>query len=524
MATADLFEPLSEQEIKDALERAERDPPAVSQPDLYRVAVDYLEGRQRDDVDHQLGLRYSQTQVGREGQAIAPQTIPLTQRYIAEAANAYNKPVTRTIVVAEDGSENEQTENLTSELRRMLDEANYDETMHSNHKLSMLLGSSGMWYQARKGKLRTVIAQPHEIFPIKPEELTWFSPAHQEDYRAFVVELSGVHSNEKDSLNPYVWVEPSQTVFYRAQGPYTPGGEMTEHANIFEWPQAIDTDDQLGDVRMLPLMPLVIWNRELPTQSVIADVDSAIALTNRELNMQFSILLDTISHQGWSQLVLKTIHGGHGVSQVAVGPRTALGLNPEEDAQMLGSPISYESLVAALQDWVRLFAISMSQSPNDFAIDAQQAASGFAKRVDALPKLEARELQLRRLNAIETQRAWPRLASIGSFLGKLSASVEQLAKLRLKVEFGDVEFPLSVQERVQSQEHDIKHGLTTPAKILAKKDGITVEEAEEIIADNKGKVPQPEAEGQAQPQREPGALLGQLINSRRGGRPPVAEA
>lgn len=490
MPSLDLFDERSELEIRDALDAASTMPPAFDR-ELFALSVDYLEGRQLDDVESELSDRYERTQTGGRGGQIAPQTMPLTERYVAEAANAYNRSVTRALVDA-DGNVDERS---TDELRRMLDACSYDETMHRNDQYAVLLKTSLVWYQARAGALRPMLVWPHDVWPIAAQD-DWTDVADQADYAAHVVQLAQDAGSTIDKQNRYVWLEPAQTAFYRGATPYKPdAGGMTRYPSAYLWPQAVDGLTPLdGSEQLLPLQMLTYWHYRKPVGELIIDNDPAIAVANRELNLQLSILLDTLAHQGWATMLLSLLNPDSAPTTFSAGPRNGISIQAGESASMLSSPVNYTDLVGVLSEWTRLLAIAMRQSPNDFSTQAQGAQSGFAKLVDSLPKLEQREERLARLKATEARVAWPRLAAIGSAIGQFTAPVEQLAKLTLRTEFSPIEFPQTVQERAVSEDHDIRHGLTTPARILAKRRGIPIADAVAEVNENLGIDPESSAD------------------------------
>ena len=491
MPSADLFEPRDEAGIRDALDTA-RNAEAKFDRELFSMSVDYLEGRQLSDVEAELNSRYERTQSGDRGGQIAAQTMPLTQRYVSEAANAYNRPVTRTLH-NEDGTPDEQT---TAELTEFLEECSYDETMHRNDQYTVLLQTNLVWYQSRAGKLRPTIVWPHDVWPIQSPD-DWASVADQSDYAAHVVQLT--EDGSSDNQNRYAWLEPAQTAFFCGETYATPDSDgLTRYDNVFAWPQTVDGETPLdGETRTLPLQMLTYWHSRLPVGELVIDNDPAIAIANRELNLQLSILLDTLAHQGWATLLVNLMNPDAAPSTFSAGPRNGIALTVEESATLLSSPVNYTDLVNVLSQWSRLLAIAMRQSPNDFSTQATAAQSGFAKLVDSLPKIEARSERTTRLKATEARVAWPRIGAVGSALGRFTKPLEQLSRLTLHTEFAPLEFPTSVDERTREEEHDIRHGLTTAAKILAKRRGISIDEAEAEVNLNLGVDPEADADAAA---------------------------
>ena len=287
-------------------------------------------------------------------------------------------------------------------------------------------------------------------------------------------------------------------------------------------PQTVDTNDGRGASQLLPLQMVTAWHDRAPDGAILPDTDIPVVDLNREVNVQWSMLLDTISHQGWSQLVANVADPTAPPSVVQVGPRNVLVLGPGETMTALDAATNYTGIVDVLTAFVKMLAQSKNLSPNDFELTGATApASGFAKLLDMLPKVQSRQRLGERFTRMEAELAWPRIAVIGRHLGVFGQSVEQLAGMRLRTSFADVEVPRNVDEETKRQDFDLKHGLTTPARILAGREGITVDEAQERIDENRAATAPPASA--AQPQGGNGVdprtgraagLLGSLIGQR----------
>ncbi len=518
MGNLALFQPRAETEIKnlllDAKKQARQRLKAESE-----LAIDFLENRQIEHVRSELMRRYPRTQGGGSGQGIQPVCVPLTERYIAEAADAYNRTVKRK-VANEDGSTDEA---MTEVVNADLEACGYNERLHRVDQLDNLTGGCGVWYQAKRGKLRPVVTYAHQIHEVAPVDGAFMDPADPDDYAGYVVEM---HHAANDSWQPsrgsFAFITPAQVAYYTtAMGdPFSAVESMQTYESPYRWPQVVDTDDQRGMDKELPLQMLTLWHKQLPVGGVIIDTDADIAQANLELNVQLSLLLDTIRVQGWAMPVLTLTNPEQAPQNMSWGARFPLALASGETASMLTSSAPYDEIVRALNAFVKFLAMAHRQSPNDFSLEHVGAASGFAKLVDSLPKLEARRERLARLKYLEEHVAWPRIAAVLKYLGR-EGFAGDISKKRLVVEFEGIEFPQSVDERTKEEEHDIKHGLTTPAKILAKRKGITVDQAEQEIAENREKnremlAEQQAAQGQGpgMPMRQPGSGLGRLIGRR----------
>ena len=507
---ADLFGVYTRDELRAALRAQEERNESRNDQDKID-ATKLLEGRQLELTEQEIRRRYAERQAGPANDRIRPMTLPLAERYVAEAANAYNKPVKR-VLVDESGVEVEEaTTILNDEMAR----AQMDERLHRLEQYTVALDSCGMWSGAKRGKLAGQIVTPQRIRPVLPLDSRDVDPADQSEYLGFVVELErGAHPSD-----PVQWclVTPAAHYYYQSDDWSELPADYEERPNTaFLWTQSRDTDDRKGVEATLPLQMLSVWHRQMPVGCLIPSSDIPIAQLNLELNVQWSVLLDTLRRQGWGQLVYHLMDPTKAPPKFAVGSGFAIGLGPDESIESLGHANDYRGMVDTLQSLVRLLAVLMRQSPNDFSLEGVKAQSGFAKLVDSMPKLEAREQRIRRLRSMEEQVLWPRVGSVLEYLGKLKGG----DGLRMRTEFADVEFPQSVDEDIKRKDHDIKLGLTTPARLLAKEQGISIEEAEQQIADNKAKQPQPEEKQKPEDVAGPKGLVARLVASQR---KPLAE-
>ena len=502
MATLDLFRPQSEDVVRGSLRMAKAQARERTE-DEFDLAIDYLEGRQIEDTRSELNSRHQNAQNGSRGEIIHPVIVPLTERYVNEAANAYNRPVKRELV-NEDGTVNDEaTKALTDELKA----CGYDEIQHRREKIEILVGTCGQWYQAKRGQLKPRIVLPQRIHPVLPEDSRFADPADQEDYLGYVVDLIN-DADDTGSSKPkqFAMLTRSEHMYFEGRGWSEFLGRMERHKNPFTWPQAPDSDDGKSQPDDLPLQMLTIWHRSMPCDELVIDTDADIVYLNRELNIQWSVLLHTVRIQGHAQMVMNLTDPDSPPARVAYGPMFALPLGPGESAGYVSATTNYSEMVEVLKAVTKMMAISKRMSPNDFAFDGPGPQSGFAKLVESLPKIEAREDRIARLTRMEEQIAWPRIGAVMRYLGKLPSA----EKFSMKVEFSKIEFPRSVQERTQEEEHDFKHGLSEPAEILAQRKGITVDEAREIVGERKAAQAEQQAQNMPAQQAPLGSLFGDL--------------
>lgn len=224
--------------------------------------------------------------------------------------------------------------------------------------------------------------------------------------------------------------------------------------------------------------------------------------------------------QSFSTLVINQMDKQNAV--VLHGARFPIKLGPGETAQYINSAVNYEQLVSVLIEFQQVCAVALRMSPNDFSLDQQAAMSGFAKLVDSLPKLEARHSRIRRLSRMESEYLWPVLGAILVWQGKVG---KEAHTMRMLTDFPEMAFPMSPDEEAKKMETDFLHNLDTPANVLSRRQGISVEDAKAAILENAAinaelKAGAPKAEGvpgEAGPQPpRPAGLprLGELIRQK----------
>jgi hypothetical protein len=498
-----IYESLTDEEVMRIVDGKSEDRSQFSSDVV--TAIDFLDGRQESATDGALQLRFETNQSVEAGQRIFPVTIPLTERYIAEAASAYNKPVRR-YFVDEEGEETDRTRELSSQMSRALDAARYDEIMHRAEQYMVAFDPApvGLWFQAKRGKLRPNIVFPHTVCPKAPDSAAFADAADPDDYDAFVVELSHV-GGEKT----HAFLTAAEHIFF--EGKSTQADRiLSRHVNPFTSMQVRDEmDEDSGQIVTrepadLPLQMLTFWHARPPVNSLMPETDVSIVKANLELNIAFSTMFDTISFQTHAIPVMQLNNASSPRAKRRLGARFPMVLNTAETFNYVSAAPNYVQQVAVLKDFVRLIALSKRMSSNDFAIDGAAPSSGFSKLVDSLPKLEAREEHLRRLTHLETQVAAPRIAAILTELGSLDVDAKGL---RMKVEFSDVEFPKTEDEKTKAMERKLKHGLASAAQILAKEAGISEDEAQARIDENMSKrATQPQDQSQPGPLRFGGRI------------------
>ncbi len=542
-----LWQKKSEAAVREMLTQAKRQARKRLETEVRR-AIDYMNGQQLEDVRGELRMRYPRTQAGKIGQEIKPFIIPLVERFRDEQANAYNRGVIRRIVpkvkpkkedkpkplplpglgtklppkppsegeepeepspedkAKPDGfgqkppepkplmsktksPEEEEAEKLTDIYNEFLKESDFNAHMHMLDGYLCILKNAGLWFQVARGKMVPQVVTIDNIFEVADPDNPFANAAQQDDYLGFIIRMQQAAYQDTALAQPqgFVFSAAAQQTYYTTSDgdPYGIAEQVKNFDNPFTWMQMEETPDHKGKLSELPLQMFTIWHKHLVSGKVICDSDSDIVHANREINIAMSMLLDTISHQSWAVPVMKLLNQEAAPKTMAWGSRFPIAIMKDEEFELASAATPYQEVVGALVQAVKLLAIAHRMSPNDFAVEGNAPESGFAKMVDNLPKIEARNERCARLSAQEENLAFPRIAAIMKYLGKEGFEKFDTEKFKLTVEFEDLDYPETVEEQTLREEHELKHNLTTRSKMLAKRKRIPLDEAETEIESNK---------------------------------------
>lgn len=438
-------------------------PPEVAD---YDTAVDYLERRMMGDIERELRATYNASMSGDRREQMKAVAVGLVERFIAETATLYNRPVERVLFGAGGEKDEEATERLADALRFI----GYDLAMQQIERYEALLGSCGWWAQIKRERVRVVPVLPQRIVPLPPVDLAGFDPLDQEDYEAWEVRLG----EDRRAL-----IGEQEIETYERGLSVSSGSASTASPHGFSRaPFAV--------ISATPSSDFVIPGNDVPIVRAVRDVCTYL-----------SSLFDTVRFQGYAIPILTLIDKATAPTNRPIGVRFPLALNAGESATFATPNVPYRDLVETLQAFVSMQAIAQRSSPSEFALSGEGSPqSGFAKLIASLPKIEKRAERAERFRMIEEQRLWPILAEGLVKTGAIPASD---AALRLAVTYGKLDVPESADERVRLEEHEIKHGLASAAEILARRRGISLEEAEQIVEanleTNKANAPEPKPSG-----------------------------
>lgn len=452
-------------------------PPEMSE---YDVAVDHLERRVLVDVECTLRETFAESQTAKKRQQMRAVVLSLVERFVAEKATLYNRPV-KYELRDESGALNEEA---TARLADAHHRSGYALAMQQLERYEALLDSCGLWAQVKRDKPRFVPVLPQRIVPVQPEDLSAFDPLDQDDFEAWEVSLGG----DRRAL-----LEAKSVSYYERRSGASDVTNLRKQAHGFE------------------RVPFVVVSAKPASDFVLPGSDIPVVRGVRDLCVLLSSVFDTIRFQGFAIPVITATDKSTIETNKPVGVRFPLALNAGDKIEFVSPNVPYDQLIGVVRAYLALLAVGERSSPAEFSLEGAAAQSGFAKIVDSMPKMEARSERESRYRLIEEQRLWPVVGEVYAETGFIYAAD---AALRLSVTYSKVEVPESAQERVQVEQHEITTGITTAAGILAKRTGLSQQEAEEQVKSNLAAA-KPE-----QPQKARGGIgdsLGAVVAGRRRG-------
>lgn len=521
------FTPGSERAVAESMRAAKRKGHEKYRKTCER-AVEYMNGVMLDDVRSELRVRAPKRQSNSNvGSRIQPFAMPTTKRFVDEQATLYNRQVHRKLVRVDpdtgDDIEDDTTRRLTALNNKSLDKGAFDEWLQAAHRRALLLRSCGVWVQGRVG-----VVQPQPFLPcyVHPRIGEGFiNKADPEAYAAYEVEISGWDSEDltRASRKTFASVSADEVRYYIGTEPGLKDEVLETTPNPFEWMRRVPRDDigVLADVRLAKGNMMTIMRSEIDPDSLLPDTDALVHEVNREINLQLSLIFDTMATQSYAVPVFGVADPYNWRSKLAWGSRNPVKLHAGETADMLQAAVTYGEQMTFFRDLIRLLAVMERMSPNDFSTDGVAPASGFAKLVDSLPKLEQRDEIITRQVHYEEQELGPRVVAAQVYMDNLPS---EALHLQWRVSFSELGFPKSEDERAKRIETDVKHNLSTPAEVLSREKGIDRDRADEQIEENRAvnKSASTSVQVPGQPQGGPGPFgaFGRLIaRNDQGGKP-----
>ena len=244
--------------------------------------------------------------------------------------------------------------------------------------------------------------------------------------------------------------------------------KFDENGNILE-----EVNHNLG------ILPFVFTHREEQLDSFFVEGASDLVSANEHVNITMTEMQLGLRFQMFGQPVISGLITDN--NQVRVGSDEILSL-PEGSSYNIVSPQgSVESVIENIKWQIELVALNNHLFVT-FAQSGGEVPSGISLMIKDLERHE---------DFIDDKEIYRQYEH--DFY-KVEYAISQFNDLglpdpkRFKVDFSEVEYPMTTQDKIMLNEYKLKHNLVTEAQILADENkDISIEEAEKIIEDNKEK-------------------------------------
>ena len=234
-----------------------------------------------------------------------------------------------------------------------------------------------------------------------------------------------------------------------------------------------------------PILPFVLYNRVYP-------VDSLLNFTNgndvRDLTVNMAILLIYLNsvekYQSFKQIVFNTDDPDSIPDGMKLGPADIL-VNPTREGGGSVEVLDLQADIKSKYDMIKERIVNVLTgygiSPQNFTMSAAPT-SGFALKISNIGKIEARESQLPLYRKRENE-----LFNIERVIYNYHNNTNKIPDdAELLVDFAELSFPKSPDERIKQDEFDLRHNITTEIDILKRSNpDLTDDMAKQQYAENK---------------------------------------
>jgi len=454
----------------------------------YDAAEKYIDGDMQADTEALLAQRFGASQ--RDPQSdnrVEAVTVALVQLYVDEMASLYSGTVERKFWRGEV-EDNETADAVEAHLERI----GYDQHMRSIERRVVLFNACAQSWGVEGGMVNPVVYPPQDVDPVPPSG-EHIDKANQDSYLGFALNTRTVDSKGEKQ---FALTMRDSTAIYSGENVYSPSTTSSRTANPFEWPGEVlsKTGQLTGRREPQKLQPVIVWNSERPTGSVMPVASPTLYRANRWSNVLWSVILDVLRGTAGPTLIRTVMDKSSLEHRSPVGWRHPINNEPGEEARWESAANDFAGAVNLLTAFAKTLGLTLRLSPDDLSLE-RTAESGIARQIANIPKDRARKERAKWFRVMEQEYAWPRIASSMGWLGRLKGNVGEVT---MTTEFHPAPLPTNRAEQIQVESHDLEIGITTPAQILAQRLNIDEAEAQKAILAMR------EAQGDAA-QEDPGA-------------------
>jgi len=233
------------------------------------------------------------------------------------------------------------------------------------------------------------------------------------------------------------------------------------------------------------VLPFVLYNRIYPIDDLL-DFTTGNDLKDLGVNVAILIVwLNTLEkYQSFKQIVFNTDDPESIPQDLKMGPADIL-VNPTKDGggsvDVLDLQTDIKTKFEVIKERIMNVLTGYHISPQNFTMSGSPA-SGFSLKISNIGKLEYRKAQLPMYRKKEKE-----LYDIEKVVWNYHRPSEQIDEdAKVEIDFAEIEYPKSPQERISQDEFDLRHNLTTELDLLKRNNpDLTEDMAKELYLKNK---------------------------------------
>ncbi len=413
--------------------------------ELIRVLYQYLR-RDMRDAREQREFYYPRTHHNH-----IQKTVPLVFRIARELATLYVRPPAREYVGASPAVQ----ERIDSIMRG----AQLDRVMRTAQEQLVALAQSTVWVWPvpEVGGVRLLTPPPHD----QAVELTDPTSSSERDVRTWWLRLP-VGEDAVTGLISYATAEVTAETAFWVEGPDNMKGKGI-------WSE--DGSNPIGRIPAVRLKgadpgPGEFW---CPVPEDLLDAQ-------RGINHMMTDLALVARMQGHGQPVVKGVSNAI-AEDMELGPESIIGLSDTEgDFRFVQANPDLTGYQGVLDHYLR--AVISTNGLNPATVIKSTAITALGKQLEILDREVERKRQV-----VEFERAERSIYNIARGWVNWLRNTELLPDARVEVTYRDHPMPADPLHEAQAMKMLIEMGLTTPARELAKMEGISVEDARAQVAE-----------------------------------------
>lgn len=402
------------------------------------------------------------------GKGHIQRTVPLVSRLARELASAYRRPPSRAWrYINADGSPGELvTGSLLARLRKLYRDARVNKRMKRAHEQRATLHNATLWVwpEPTPGKtpVRVVSISPHEQWV----EMSDPTGQDESDIKLWRFRIPLKHDLETDQVSyGTAEVTASKAYWLVAPDPFQGRGVYAESS----------TENPFGEI------PVVMLRGSEPRAGEWwSPVPKDLLDAQRAINHDFTDVGEIARKQGWGQPVRKggSPTGTQGATkELQVGIETAVEVEGDGDFFFASADPKLEGYVTQLRQYLEAVIATNEMSPETLL--KAQGLTALAKRLSLIDRDDARAEALEDL-----QRAEQRLYDLMRKAVNWATKTDLLPELIVEVEYYEPLVPTDPMADTQADGMDIDRRFTSTARVRARRDGISLDEAKRRIEED----------------------------------------